>query len=73
MRKHQEDVRREKNETHTDGTSGAGQNANTRMADPYMNSLYAVSDTHLTLHTNSAVYISLVTAALSNNKSIWKI
>ena len=36
----EEDVRSEKNETHTEGTSGDGQNAKTRMDDPYMNSLY---------------------------------
>ena len=37
---HEADVRGEKNETHTEGTSGDGQNAKTRMDDPYMNSLY---------------------------------
>ena len=39
----EEDVRSEKNETHTEGTSGDGQNAKTRMDDPYMNSLYGSS------------------------------
>ena len=36
-------MRSEKNETHTEGTSGDGQNAKTRMDDPYMNSLYGSS------------------------------
>ena len=39
----EEDVRSEKNETHTEGTSGDGQNAKTRMDEPYMNSLYGRS------------------------------
>ena len=34
---------RKKNETHTEGTSGDGQNAKTRTDDPYMNSLYGSS------------------------------
>ena len=40
---HEEGVRSEKNETHTEGTSGDGQNAKTRTDDPYMNSLYGSS------------------------------
>ena len=39
----EEDVHSEKNETHTEGTSGDGQNAKTRTDDPYMNSLYGSS------------------------------
>ena len=39
----EEDVRSEKNEPHTEGTSGDGQNAKTRTDDLYMNSLYGSS------------------------------
>ena len=37
------DAHSEKNETHTEGTSGDGQNDKTRTNDPYMNSLYGSS------------------------------
>ena len=40
---HEADVRGEKVEAHTEGTSGDGQNAKTRTDDPYMNSLYGSS------------------------------
>ena len=40
---HEADVRSEKNETHTEGTSGDGQKTETGTDDPYMNSLYGSS------------------------------